>query len=55
MTKTEYGKCDKLMEDAIHKVEDSKREYSRYKFFLQKGDTIKAEVEQRKFSKMISF
>lgn len=48
MTKAEYGKCEKLMEDAIHKVEDSKREYSRYEFFLQKGDTIHAEVEQRK-------
>lgn len=48
MTKTEYGKCEKLMEDAIQKVVDSKKEYSRYEFFLQKGDTIQAEVEQRK-------
>ena len=48
MTKTEYVKCEKLMEDAIQKVEDSKREYSRYEFLSQKGDAIKAEVEQRK-------
>lgn len=48
MTKTEYGKCEKLMEDAIRKAEDSKREYSRHELLLQKGDIIHAEVEQRK-------
>lgn len=48
MSKAEREKCEKLIEEAIHKVEDSKREYSRYKFLLQNGDAINAEVEQRK-------
>lgn len=48
MTKTEYKKCERLMEEAIRKAADSKREYSRYELFLQKNDTTHAEVEQRK-------
>ena len=48
MTKAEYGKCEKLMEDAINKVKASAGEYQRYKLFLQNGDAINAEVEQRK-------
>ena len=48
MTKAEYGKCEKLMEDAINKAKASAGEYKRYELFLQNGNPINAEVEQRK-------
>ena len=47
MTKTEYGKCEKLMEEAIRKAKQSDDEYKAYNQLLNE-DTIKAETEQRK-------
>lgn len=47
MTKTEYSKCVKLMEDAIWKAKQSDEEYKAYNQLLNE-DTIKAEIEQRK-------
>lgn len=47
MTKTEYGKCVKLMEEAIRKAKQSDDEYKIYNQLLNE-DTIKAETEQRK-------
>lgn len=47
MTKTEYGKCEKLMEEAIRKVKQADEEYKTYNQLLNE-DTIKAETEQRK-------
>lgn len=47
MTKTEYGKCEKLMEEAIWKAKQSDEEYKAYNQLLNE-DTIKAEIEQRK-------
>lgn len=47
MTKIEYRKCEKLMEEAIRKARQSDEEYKAYNQLLNE-DTIKAEVEQRK-------
>lgn len=47
MTKTEYSKCVKLMEEAIRKAKQSDEEYKTYNQLLN-NDMIKAEIEQRK-------
>lgn len=47
MTKLEYGKCEKLMEEAIMKIRQADEEYKAYNRLLNE-DTIKAETEQRK-------
>ena len=47
MTKAEYGKCEKLMFDAIQKVKQADEEYKAYNQLIN-NDTIKAEIEQRK-------
>lgn len=47
MTKLEYEKCEKLMEEAIMKIRQANEEYKAYNQLLNE-DTIKAEVEQRK-------
>lgn len=47
MTKTEYGKCEKLMYDAIRKAKQFDEEYKAYNQLLIK-DKIKAEIERRK-------
>lgn len=47
MTKTEYGKCEKLMEEAISKAKHADEEYKAYNRLLNE-DIIKAETEQRK-------
>lgn len=47
MTKIEYGKCVKLMEEAIRKAKQSDEEYKAYNQLLNK-DIVKAETEQRK-------
>lgn len=47
MTKIEYGKCEKLMEEAIRKAKQSDDEYKAYNQLLNEN-VIKAETEQRK-------
>ena len=47
MTKTEYRKCETLMEEAIRKAKQSNEEYEVYNQLLNK-DRINAETEQRK-------
>ena len=47
MTKIEYGKCEKLMEEAIRKAKQAEEEYKTYTQLLNK-DIVKAETEQRK-------
>lgn len=47
MTKIEYGKCEKLMEEAIMEMRQSNEEYKAYNQLLNK-DITKAETEQRK-------
>lgn len=47
MTKIEYEKCEKLVEEAIRKVKQSDEEYKTYNQLLNENK-IKAEIEQRK-------
>lgn len=48
MTKLEYEKCEKLMQEAIQNAKQSKKEYEEFNQYSKKNDTIKAEIEQRK-------
>lgn len=54
MTKIEYGKCEKLMEEAILKVKQADNEYKTYNQLIN-SDTIKAEIEQRKADQHIGY
>ena len=47
MTKIEYKKCEKLMEEEIRKAKQAEEEYKTYNQLLNK-DIVKAETEQRK-------
>ena len=49
MTKVEYGKCEKLMNDAISKAILAQDEYYKSEKYLQvNGDKLKSEIELRK-------
>ena len=50
MTKIEYGKCEKLMEEAIRKAKQAQEEYkeSEKYTFLGNYNATQSEVEQRK-------
>lgn len=48
MTKIEYGKCEKLMEEAIQRAKQSEEEYKEADRYLNVGNRIAWEVEQRK-------
>lgn len=50
MTKIEYGKCEKLMEEAIRKIKQSQEEYKEAEKYmlLTNYDAVKHEIEQRK-------
>lgn len=48
MTKTEYGKCKKLMEDTIWKAKQADEEYKIQIRLLNECKIIDAETEQRK-------
>ena len=48
MTKTEYTKCEKLMEEAISKGKRAQREYTESDKFLNDGNELEWEVNQRK-------
>lgn len=47
MTKSEYGKCVKLMEDAIRKAKQSDEEYKDSRHYANM-DGVRQETEQRK-------
>lgn len=47
MTKLEYSKCEKLMEEAIRKSKQSEEEFAKANDYEANGDES-AEVEQRK-------
>jgi len=47
MTKVEYEKCEKLMEEAIIKIEQANEEFKAYSQLLFEN-ILKAETEQRK-------
>ena len=48
MTKIEYGKCEKLMEEAIIKARLSNEEYGEANVWLNAGNRIAYELEHRK-------
>ncbi|MDE7423947.1 MAG: hypothetical protein K2N51_09670 [Lachnospiraceae bacterium] len=54
MTKVEYGKCEKLMFDAIQKAKQADEEYKAYNQLI-KNDKIRAEIEQRKADQHIGY
>lgn len=48
MTKLEYGKCEKLMEEAITNAKDAQMGYKKYNDYLADEERGFAELEQRK-------
>ena len=48
MTKIEYDKCVKLMEDAIRKAKQSDEEYKEADRHYANMDSVSQEIEQRK-------
>lgn len=48
MTKIEYSKCEKLVEEAILKTKQAEEEYKEADRYLNVGNRIAWEVEQRK-------
>lgn len=48
MTKTEYGKCEKLMEEAIREVKQSEERYKEAKEYLKNANELKWEEAQRR-------
>ena len=55
MTKIEYGKCEKLMEEAIRKAKQSEEEYKEADRYLNFGNRIAWEIEQRKADQHIGY
>lgn len=55
MTKIEYGKCEKLMEEAIRKAKQSEEEYKEADRYLNSGNRIAWEIEQRKADQHIGY
>ena len=47
MTKIEYGKCEKLMEEAIIKAKQSEEEFKKCGQLINENE-IKADLERRK-------
>lgn len=48
MTKLEYEKCEKLMEEALYKAKQSSEEFEKSQSFFNAGNDVNGEVEQRK-------
>lgn len=47
MTKIEYGKCEKLMEEAIRKAINSNEDYKAYERLQKEGKEIDARCKKR--------
>lgn len=47
MTKIEYEKCEKLMEDAIWKANNSNEDYRAYESLKKEGKSVDAECKLR--------
>lgn len=47
MTKTEYGKCKKLMEEAIRKANNSNEDYKAFERLRKEGKEVDAECKLR--------
>ena len=54
MTKIEYGKCEKLMEEAIQKVKQADKEYAIYNQLVEENK-LKANTERRKADQHIGY
>ena len=50
MTKIEYGKCEKLMEEAIQKAKQAQEEYKESEKYtlLKNYNEVQSQIEQRK-------
>lgn len=48
MTKIEYGKCEKLMKDAIRKAKQAETEYKESEKHLKDANELEWETYQRK-------
>ena len=50
MTKVEYGKCEKLMEEAIRKAKQAQEEYKESEKYtlLENYNEVQSQIEQRK-------
>lgn len=47
MTKLEYGKCEKLMEEAIWKANNANEDYRVYERLKKEGKSVDAECKLR--------
>ena len=47
MTKIEYGKCEKLMEEAIRKANDFHEDYKAYERLSKEGKEVDAKCKLR--------
>lgn len=47
MTKLEYGKCEKLMEEAIRKANNSNEDYKAFERLRKEGKEVDAECKLR--------
>lgn len=57
MTKIEYGKCEKLMLDAIQKARQAQEEYKESEKYtrLENYNEIQSQIEQRKADQHIGY
>ena len=55
MTKVEYKKCEKLMEEAIWKANNSNEDYSAYERLKKEGKGVDAECKLRMADQEIGY
>lgn len=55
MTKLEYGKCEKLMEEAIRKANNSNEDYKAYERLRKEGKEVDAECKLRLVDQEIGY
>lgn len=48
MTNIGYMKCEKHMNDAFELIIQSEIEYENHNLYIEQGELVKAEIEQRK-------
>ena len=55
MTRLEYIKLEKLMEEGIQKAETSVTDFNTYEEFMKKNDTVGAEIAQRRGDRNLGY
>ena len=55
MTKLEYGKCEKMMEEAIQKAKQAQEEYKEASRYLNVENRIACRIEQSKADQHIGY